>query len=191
MTDPAAPQNPQSPQDSPANPAEHTEQYTQYSQSGQAPQPNQAPQMPQYQQPAQPFTQQQYAQPNQNAYNQQQPYAQQQYAQQPYGQGPQPAQPYAPYGQPYGQQPYAVSTKSKLAAGLLGIFLGSLGVHNFYLGYTTKAIIQLLLTVLLWWALGLGPLAAAIWSLVEAILILTSRVGSPWHRDAQGLELQD
>lgn len=34
--------------------------------------------------------------------------------------------------------------KSKLAAGLLGIFLGSLGVHNFYLGYTTKGLIQLL-----------------------------------------------
>ena len=32
--------------------------------------------------------------------------------------------------------------KSKLAAGLLGIFLGGFGVHNFYLGYMTKAIIQ-------------------------------------------------
>jgi len=28
--------------------------------------------------------------------------------------------------------------KSKLAAGLLAIFLGTLGVHNFYLGYTKK-----------------------------------------------------
>ena len=27
--------------------------------------------------------------------------------------------------------------KSKMAAGLLGIFLGTFGVHNFYLGYTT------------------------------------------------------
>ena len=40
-----------------------------------------------------------------------------------------------------------VEQKSKLAGGLLGIFLGSLGVHNFYLGYTTKAVIQLVLTV--------------------------------------------
>ena len=38
--------------------------------------------------------------------------------------------------------------KSKIAAGLLGIFLGFVGVHNFYLGYTGKAIGQLLLTVL-------------------------------------------
>ena len=37
--------------------------------------------------------------------------------------------------------------KSKIAAGLLGIFLGSLGIHNFYLGYTKKAILQLCLTI--------------------------------------------
>ena len=30
--------------------------------------------------------------------------------------------------------------KSKMAAGLLGIFLGGLGIHNFYLGYTGKAL---------------------------------------------------
>ena len=32
----------------------------------------------------------------------------------------------------------AVSQKSKMAAGLLGIFLGAFGVHNFYLGYTDR-----------------------------------------------------
>ena len=31
-------------------------------------------------------------------------------------------------------------TKSKIAAGILGIFLGSLGIHNFYLGYNNKGI---------------------------------------------------
>lgn len=39
----------------------------------------------------------------------------------------------------YGQ----VGVKSKIVAGLLGIFLGTYGVHNFYLGYTKKAIVQL------------------------------------------------
>ena len=34
--------------------------------------------------------------------------------------------------------------KSKIAAGLLGIFLGTFGVHNFYLGNTGKAVAQLL-----------------------------------------------
>ena len=30
------------------------------------------------------------------------------------------------------------NAKSKVAAGLLGIFLGAFGVHNFYLGYTSR-----------------------------------------------------
>ena len=30
----------------------------------------------------------------------------------------------------------SVNQKSKVAAGLFGIFLGSFGVHNFYLGFT-------------------------------------------------------
>ena len=33
--------------------------------------------------------------------------------------------------------------KSKLTAGLLGIFLGALGIHKFYLGYTKEAVIML------------------------------------------------
>ena len=50
---------------------------------------------------------------------------------------------------------YAVNTmpqvdpsmqKSKLVAGLLGIFLGGLGIHNFYLGYTGKGVAQILLS---------------------------------------------
>lgn len=36
-----------------------------------------------------------------------------------------------------------VAVKSKIAAGLLGIFLGSFGVHNFYLGYMKRAVVQL------------------------------------------------
>lgn len=30
---------------------------------------------------------------------------------------------------------YSADQKSRIAAGLLGIFLGCYGVHNFYLGY--------------------------------------------------------
>lgn len=37
--------------------------------------------------------------------------------------------------------------KSKVAAGLLGIFLGSLGIHKFYLGYTKEAVIMLVVTL--------------------------------------------
>lgn len=37
--------------------------------------------------------------------------------------------------------------KSKLVAGLLAIFLGTYGVHNFYLGKVKKAVIQLTLVL--------------------------------------------
>lgn len=63
--------------------------------------------------------------------------------------------------------------KSKLCAGLLGIFLGSLGIHNFYLGYTGKAIAQLLISVLSCFILSW---ASAIWGLVEGILLLTGQI---------------
>ncbi|MDR1805347.1 MAG: TM2 domain-containing protein [Clostridium sp.] len=128
-----------------------------------------APQQPQYQpQPEQP----QYApQPQQP---QQQYYA--------------PQQPQAPYGyqqQPYGYQPApAPGAKSRMAAGLLAIFLGALGVHNFYLGNTGKAIAQLLITVL---TLGFGAFISGIWALIEGILILTKSINT----DANGVPLTD
>ena len=74
--------------------------------------------------------------------------------------------------------------KSKIAAGLLGIFLGCFGVHNFYLGYTGKAIGQLLITVLSCFILS--PISA-IWGLIEGILILTGSINT----DAEGNELVD
>ncbi len=49
-------------------------------------------------------------------------------------------QAYAQQGQPYGQPTFATSVpagyqqKSKIIAGILGIFLGGFGIHNFYLG---------------------------------------------------------
>ncbi len=108
---------------------------------------------------------------------------------QPYG-GTQPGQ---PYQQPYGgqQAPYVqppTGQKSKIVAGILGILLGVFGVHNFYLGNTGKAVAQLLITVL---SAGFLSWVSAIWGLVEGILILVSKPGDPWHRDARGFELQD
>ena len=75
-------------------------------------------------------------------------------------------------------------TKSKIAAGLLGIFLGCFGVHNFYLGFTGKAIAQLLITVL---SCGILSFASAIWGLIEGILILTGSI----NVDAEGKALVD
>jgi len=45
--------------------------------------------------------------------------------------------------------------KSKLAAGLLGVFLGSLGIHRFYLGYVGIGIIQIIVTII---TFGIGGL---------------------------------
>lgn len=88
--------------------------------------------------------------------------------------------------------------KSRTVAGLLGIFLGGLGAHNFYIKRTGRAVCQLLLSVLYALAfifsivcgmanvndyvmgiLGiiiiftfLGKLAAIVWGFIEAILLL-------------------
>lgn len=74
--------------------------------------------------------------------------------------------------------------KSKLAAGLLGILIGALGIHNFYLGYTSKAVAQLLISVL---SCGILAFASAIWGLVEGIMILTD----PNPVDAAGVPLRE
>ena len=77
-----------------------------------------------------------------------------------------------------------VQGKSKLAAGLLGILLGYLGVHNFYLGNTGKGVAQLLITLL---TCGAGSLISGIWGLVEGIQILTGSINT----DANGVPLSD
>lgn len=74
--------------------------------------------------------------------------------------------------------------KSKIAAGLLGIFLGALGIHNFYLGFTGKAIAQLLISLL---SCGMLSFASAIWGLIEGILILTGSM----NVDSDGVPLKD
>ncbi|MBK7408153.1 MAG: TM2 domain-containing protein [Saprospirales bacterium] len=56
--------------------------------------------------------------------------------------------------------------KSQLIALLLVIFLGYLGIHRFYLGYTTIGIIQLLT--------GGG---CGIWALIDLIRIITGDLG--------------
>lgn len=84
--------------------------------------------------------------------------------------------------------PDAALLKSKLAAGLLGIFLGAFGIHNFYLGYTSKGVIQLLLGTLGVLLCGIGPVISGVWGFVEGILILC---GSSITTDAQGRPLKE
>ncbi|MHB0937352.1 MAG: NINE protein [Armatimonadota bacterium] len=77
--------------------------------------------------------------------------------------------------------PGMVGAKSKLTAGLLGIFLGGFGVHRFYLGYSGTGVLQLILTVV---TCGL----ASWWGFIEGILILA---GSTITTDAEGRPLTD
>ena len=80
--------------------------------------------------------------------------------------------------------PPASDAKSKTAAGILGILLGGFGVHNFYLGFTSKAVAQLLITVL---SCGILSPVSAIWGLVEGIMILTADT----YLDAAGNPLKN
>ena len=145
---------------------------------------------PSYSQPSY-GQQQQYAQDNQQFAGQSQysqPQVQQNGAIQPYA-----AQPAGNgmYGSGAQQLQYApfVPGKSKVAAALLAFFLGTLGVHNFYLGYNTRGIIQLVLTILGWFTaifiVGLFIAGAVgLWAFVEFIMILVGAGG--YDRTAQG-----
>ena len=87
--------------------------------------------------------------------------------------------------QTYAQPAQAVpGAKSKMCAGLLGIFLGCFGVHNFYLGYTGKAVAQLLISVLSCFSLSF---VSGIWGLIEGIMILSGSSG--FTTDAKGIPL--
>ena len=102
-------------------------------------------------------------------------------AQQPYGSAPyappyqpyQPYQQYQPQGQP-GQAQTPTQTKDHVAAGLLAIFLGCLGIHKFYLGYNTPGFIMLAVTVIgSVFSLGIAGLVMLVISVVEGIIYLS------------------
>jgi len=76
--------------------------------------------------------------------------------------------------------------KSKIAAALLAFFFGMFGVHNFYLGYTGKAVTQLILTLfgipLSFIIIGVPILSAVgIWALIEMIFLLCGVIKVDGH----------
>lgn len=82
------------------------------------------------------------------------------------------------------QQTTNYSSKNKVVAGLLGIFLGGFGVHNFYLGYTGKAVAQLLITLL---SCCILSFVSSIWGFIEGLLILCGNIDT----DAKGNKLSE
>ncbi|MDE5978369.1 MAG: TM2 domain-containing protein [Turicibacter sp.] len=78
--------------------------------------------------------------------------------------------------------------KSKLVAGLLGIFLGAFGIHRFYLGYTAIGVVQLILGVILgFFTCGLSTSIVALWGFIEGILLIC---GKAITTDADGNPLE-
>ncbi|UEA58172.1 TM2 domain-containing protein [Gordonia otitidis] len=94
---------------------------------------------------------------------------------------------------PFGRDPFTgepLSNKSKVAAGLLQLFLGGFGAGRFYLGYTAIGVTQLVLLIIGWitsfFLIGLFILAGlSVWVLIDAIMMFTGSV-----RDSNGYKLQ-
>ena len=87
--------------------------------------------------------------------------------------------------QQYAQQPPTQNyppgaLKSKVVAGILGILLGGLGIHNFYLGKPGRGLLQIVVSII---TLGIGGL----WGFIEGIMILVS---SDWT-DGQGRPMKE
>lgn len=83
-----------------------------------------------------------------------------------------------------------MSDKSKVAAALLSFFLGTLGIHRFYLGRVGSGAVMLICNVLGWLTAGIivgfGLIAfVAIWDLIDFIRILCNGLV-----DAQGRKLR-
>lgn len=116
----------------------------------------------------------------------QNPYQEQAYNQPMYG-APQPnyydpnQQP--PYYNPVTEKPAPskdypedYKPKKKYVAVILGATLGGLGIHNFYLGNSTKATVQLLIALIGSLFFGLGIVITEIWALVETVQLLTDKI---------------
>jgi TM2 domain-containing membrane protein YozV len=70
------------------------------------------------------------------------------------------------------------NAKDRVAYVLLAVFLGHLGIHNFFAGYTSRAVIQLVITIV---TCGFGALVTWIWAIIEAITVT---------KDAQGVDFK-
>ena len=61
---------------------------------------------------------------------------------------------------------------------LLAIFLGEIGVHNFYAGYVGRGVAQLLITIL---SFGLLFWVSWIWAIVELCVVSEDGNGVPFE----------
>ncbi len=67
--------------------------------------------------------------------------------------------------------------KSRMCYILLAIFLGTLGIHNFYAGYQKNGLIQLLITVI---SCGFLSIVSWIWAIVDICNVQQDANGVPF-----------
>ena len=106
-----------------------------------------------------------------------------------------------------GESGAVVGKSNRMVCGIIAILLGSLGIHNFMLGYKKKALIQLITTLVnsiigytisfllmlviigfvTIWVNVLITMAISVWALTDGIFILTKKD----YVDAEGNLLAD
>ena len=72
------------------------------------------------------------------------------------------------------------SDRNMYIAAILAFLLGAFGIHDFYLGYTSRGVIKIVLTLLV-----ATSFISGIWSIVDLVLILTGKMC-----DSKGLPLK-
>ncbi|MBP2833192.1 TM2 domain-containing protein [Aquimarina sp. U1-2] len=71
------------------------------------------------------------------------------------------------------KEAFGSQDNKKLLAGILGIILGTLGIHKFVLGYTKEGVIMLVLGILGIFTCGITSSISWIVGLIEGIMYLT------------------
>lgn len=71
------------------------------------------------------------------------------------------------------------TSKSRWIFVLAGLFLGGLGVHNFYAGYFVRGAVQLAIVLLVGWLI-VPLIIVGIWILIELFTVRQDAHGNPF-----------
>lgn len=85
-------------------------------------------------------------------------------------------------------QPHYMAARSRSIAMILALLFGPFGMHNFYLGYVSRALTQLFISI---FSLGfLSPLSWA-WAIYEGANYVNKKSDPRWSLDGEGKPLRD